>query len=301
MMTHILIWNALLQRDFDIELRRNNHELNLKFSCLSIYLDISRLIGIGPFDYTVYGDGGGLEWQAWLRSFEWYLKANKIDDDQDKFVKLMHLAGQKVQELYATLPVPEVVHKVPRGPLIGGFTPHLTEFEMAVEKLNDHFQPKKNTTYERYELRQLKQEDDEKIAVFAMRLRKQAERCDFGDKFEDHVKDQLIEKCASSRLRRKLLALGDAKLDVVIREAKAFEAIQEQGKVLDEKSIGNDKTVEVNKIDAHPKANAFNSNRSIVCHRCGYTGHRQFDEKCPAKGKTCNKCGGANHFSRRCR
>lgn len=271
---------------------------------LYCYLDLSRLIGVAPFDYTVYGDGGGLEWQAWLRSFEWYLQANKIEDDHDKYVKLMHLAGQKIQELYATLPVPESVSNAPRGPLAGGFTPHLTEYEMAVAKLNDHFQPKKNTTFERHELRKLKQNDDEKIAVFAMRLRKQAERCDFGDNFEDQVKDQLIEKCSSSRLRRKLLALGDAKLDVVIREAKTFEAVQEQGQALDEKLDSHDKTIEVNKIDTHQKAAQsapFNNGRSVVCHRCGYTGHRQFDDKCPAKGKMCNKCGGANHFSRRCR
>lgn len=270
-----------------------------------LYLDLSRLIGIAPFDYTVYGDGGGLEWQAWLRSFEWYLQANKIEDDHDKYVKLMHLAGQKIQELYATLPVPDKVINAPRGPLIGGFTPHLTEYEMAVAKLNDHFQPKKNTTYERYELRKLKQKDDEKIAVFAMRLRKQADRCDFGDNFEDHVKDQLIEKCSSSKLRRKLLALGDARLDVVIREAKAFEAVQVQGQALDEKLDSHEKSIEVNRIETHhQKSVPFKNGRSmssIVCHRCGYTGHRQFDDKCPAKGKTCNKCGGANHFGRRCR
>lgn len=275
------------------------------FICI---LDLSRLIGIAAFDYTLYGDGGGLEWEAWLRSFEWYLQANKIENDHDKFVKLMHLTGQKVQELYATLPVPEHVNNAPRGPLVNGFVPHLMEYEMAVAKLNDHFQPKKNTTYERYELRQLKQEDEEKIAVFAMRLRKQAERCDFGDNFEDHVKDQLIEKCSSSRLRRKLLALGDAKLDVVLREAKAFEAVQEQGKALEEKTTTIDRPTEVNKIDAQRKPRPFSYGKpsedalkSVVCHRCGYTGHRQFDDKCPAKGKTCNKCGGANHFSRRCR
>lgn len=262
---------------------------------------MSRLIGIPSFDYTVYGDGGGLEWQAWLRSFEWYLLANKIEDDHDKFVKLMHLAGQKIQELFATLPVPEHVNSAPRGPLIGGLAPHLTEYEMAVAKLNDHFQPKKNTTYERYELRQLKQEDDERIAVFAMRLRQQAERCDFGENFEDHVKDQLIEKCSSSRLRRRLLALGDAKLDVVVREAKAFEAVQEQGKALDDKSSSIEKPIEVNKIDTYQKSGAFHNGKPIVCHRCGYTGHRQFDEKCPAKGKKCNKCGGLNHFGSRCR
>lgn len=260
------------------------------------------MIGIGPFDYTLYSGGGAREWQTWLNSFEWYLRANKIEDDQDKFVKLMHLAGQKIQELYATLPVPEHINKIPRGPLLGNFTPHLTEFEMAVEKLNDHFQPKKNSTYERYELRKLSQETDEKIAVFAMRLRKQAERCDLGMKLEEHVKDQLIGKCTSSKLRRKLLALGDATLDIVLREAKAFEAVEEQSKILDEKFEPNvEKETEVNKIDTNQRSNQPNNNKSMECHRCGFTGHRQFDEKCPAKGKSCNKCGGLNHFSRKCR
>lgn len=275
------------------------------------FTDLSRLIGVAPFDYTIFDDGGSHEWQRWLRSFEWYLQANTIEDDHDKFVKLMHLAGQKVQELYATLPVPESVDNEPRGPLADGFKPHLTEYEMALAKLNDHFQPKKNTTYERYELRQLKQETDEKIALFAMRLRKQAERCDFGEKFDDHVKDQLIEKCLSSRLRRKLLALGDAKLDTVLREAKAFEAVQEQGKALDDKKTDQDKESDVNKIgtrrtdarrtDTRRKPFGPANLKNVECHRCGFTGHRQFDEKCPAKGKSCNNCGGMDHFSRKCR
>lgn len=262
------------------------------------------MIGVAPFDYTLYSGGGAREWEAWLNSFEWFLLANKIEDDHDKFVKLMHLAGQKIQELYATLPVPDHISKVRRGPLIGGFVPHLTEYQMAIEKLNDHFQPKKNATYERYELRKLTQEPDEKIALFAMRLRKQAERCDLGDKLEEHVKDQLIGKCASSRLRRKLLALGDATLDVVLREAKAFEAVQEQSKILDEKNeteADPDKRSEVNKIDVRRKPSQLGDNKSMECFRCGFTGHRQFDEKCPAKGKKCNKCGGLNHFSRKCR
>lgn len=264
--------------------------------------DISRLIGIAPFDYTIYETGGGYEWEAWIRSFDWYLRANKIDDDHEKFVKLMHLAGQKVQELYAILPVPDHVNNEPRGPRVDKFRPHLTEYEMAIAKLNDHFQPKKNATYERYELRQIKQESDEKMASFVMRLRKQADRCDFGDKFDDNVKDQLIEKCSSPLLRRKLLAKGDADLDTIIHEAKAFEAVQEQSKTLENNNIARIKTSEVQKIDTRRNQTNGNSKfANIACHRCGYSGHRQFDENCPAKGKTCNKCGGKDHFSRKCR
>lgn len=62
-------------------------------------LDLSaKITGLSPFDYTLYDDNCGLEWTNWHRSFEWYLKANHIEDDSDKFVKLLHLAGRKVQE-----------------------------------------------------------------------------------------------------------------------------------------------------------------------------------------------------------
>lgn len=253
--------------------------------------------------YTVYiyNDGGSQEWQAWLLSFDWYLQANKIEDEHEKYVKLMHLAGQKIQGLYATLPIPEHVVSVRRGPLKTGYVPHLSEYEMAIEKLNDHFQPKKNSTYERYELRKLEQATDEKIAVFAMRLRKQAERCDLGDKLEEHVKDQLIGKYSSPTLRGKLLALGDANLDVVLRGAKAFEAVLEQSKALGDDKTDYVKEADVNKINVRPKLSQFGNDIGVECHRCGFTGHRQYDEKCPAKGKPCNKCGGLNHFSRKCR
>lgn len=279
----------------------NKHRKFIMMKMFNVHFaDLSRLIGIAPFDFTLYDDGGSHEWRMWLRSFEWYLQANEIEDAHQKFVKLMHLAGQKIQDLYATLPIPEHVNNAPRGPLMEGYIPYLDEYEMAIAKLNDHFEPKKNTTYERHELRQLKQEDEEKIAIFAMRLRKQAERCDFGENFEDHVKDQLIEKCSSPKLRRKLLALGDANLDTVLREAKAFEAVHEQGKALDDKKIDSNKLSEVNRIDTRPKSGP-NYMKSTVCHRCGYTGHRQFDENCPAKGKKCNKCDGLNHFAKQCR
>lgn len=268
---------------------------------MNVFLDLSRIIGVPPFDFTLYQDGGGNEWQAWLRSFEWFVLASKIEDDEEKFVKLMHLAGQKVQELYTTLPVPESVHNVARGPLRKSMTPHLSKYEMAVAKLNDHFLPKKNATYERHELRQLKQEDGEKIALFAMRLRKQADRCGFEEKCEEHVKDQLIEKCTSAALRRKLLALGDANLETVLREAKAFEAVQEHSKALDDEKVEQPKEIDVNKIDFRQKPYTNTNNKQVECHRCGYTGHRQFEDKCPARGKTCNKCLGKDHFARKCR
>lgn len=218
-------------------------------------------------------------------------------------MKLLHLAGRKVQEIFETLPIPPSVKEVARGPLATGFTPHLSEYELAIAKLNEFFEPKKNSTYERHVFRLIKQEKNEKISIFTMRLRTQADKCDFGEAMEDNVKDQIIEKCSSSRLRRELLKLGDAKLDKVLKTAKIFEAIEEQSKTFDpsdSKPFGEEI---VNKIESKAPFKGFASqkDKQIECSRCGFTGHRSYEDKCPARGKTCNKCGGRNHFSRKCK
>ena len=38
-----------------------------------------------------------------------------------------------------------------------------------------------------------------------------------------------------------------------------------------------------------------------ACYRCGNVGHYGRDPNCPARGKTCKKCGGANHFAQHCK
>ena len=38
-----------------------------------------------------------------------------------------------------------------------------------------------------------------------------------------------------------------------------------------------------------------------MCYRCGLSGHFGRDPQCPAKGKTCRKCQGRDHFEKVCK
>lgn len=89
---------------------------------------------------------------------------------------------------------------------------------------------------------------------------------------------------------------------MVPEEQEIFRSAQE-------KTIAtHDETV--NKIEAKNRERQRNSSRftpqnsswfqNVICNRCRYKGHIASDPKCPAKGKQCNKCGGSNHFSRKC-
>lgn len=151
-------------------------------------------------------------------------------------------------------------------------------------------------------LRQIRQKADEDINSFTIRLRLQADRCDFGDTLEDNIKDQIIQNCRSTALRRELLKKENPNLDEIIRIAKVFETVAEQ-----EKSFANDtdqrqpRTEEVHKIEVKTPSWRSNDSKRKECGRCGYTGHDANDEKCPAKGKSCNRCGGRDHFGKKCR
>lgn len=86
--------------------------------------------------------------------------------------------------------------------------------------------------------------------------------------------------------------------------AKVFESIAKQEKVFSNENIKPTTSNEVNKINTQTKQSfkrKAQTDETIECFRCGYTGHRASSDKCPAIGKTCNKCGGRNHFGSKCK
>lgn len=119
------------------------------------------------------------------------------------------------------------------------------------------------------------------------------------------MKDQITSGCYSDSLRRKILERGDDKLDAILKIARIFEAVSEQQKEFSDsgKDEGKPESAEVCKIGT--RSILGNRNKFVQggmeCARCGLKGHRASDEKCPAVGKTCNKCGKTNHFARKCR
>lgn len=183
-----------------------------------------------PFDYATHTNNVGIEWENWLGSFEAMIRASRIENEQWKVDLLLFHGGRKIQQLFKALPdAPGTLMRGPR-PDIDLYTPNMTVYEEAVAKLNTFFLPKVNRTYERHVLRQMKQKTEEDISSFIIRLRLQAERCGFGDAIEDNVKDQIIQNCQSTVLRRELLTKEDSTLDEIVRIAKVFETVTEQEK-----------------------------------------------------------------------
>ncbi|XP_049877892.1 uncharacterized protein K02A2.6-like [Pectinophora gossypiella] len=178
-------------------------------------------------------------------------------------------------------------------------------FAVAISRLDDYFAPKQNKVYERHLFRLLKQEPNEKFEKFLVRLRQQANKCQFQDR-NDNIIDQIVEKCASIELRKKILQMGDdVTLERIIKEANSLESVNMQLEGFD--SVN--KTMQgINKI--FTKANNTYGTSTMHktklkiqtnCGRCGNRNHGPSSPLCPARNKDCLKCGLVGHFRQYCK
>lgn len=110
-----------------------------------------------------------------------------------------------------------------------------TQYRKIVEALTEYFAPKQNTSYERHVFRGMSQHKDERIDAFVMRLRTQADWCEFGRRVEENIKDQvnwlLVNWCWSGSLRRKILEQNHESLESVMKLCRIFESVANQEKI----------------------------------------------------------------------
>nr|XP_054766865.1 uncharacterized protein LOC129274024 [Lytechinus pictus] len=248
-----------------------------------------------PFDVRL--SRAGIAWPKWRQVFEYYLAASGVSADGQKRALLLHCAGPDVQELYETL----VDKDEPK-------------YETTLKALTKYFEPRKNVVFERHAFRQAVQSDDETVDeyMYCTRLRVLAASCAFGEHTDEHIHDQIVDKCTSSSLRRKLLRTDDLKLDDLLSIARATESADRQAGVMGA-SGGTSESACVIKGGTvrqphrsdrqvrQPKSSESVNNHDNICGNCGILGHRPGDRGCPAQDRECLVCKRVGHFARVCR
>ena len=196
----------------------------------------------------------------------------------------MHYGGANLSDIYYTLASED------------------KEYQQVKEKLEAHFEPKVNVTFETF--RQLAQEQDESVDKFVTRFREAANRCDFHDKGRE-IEDQIVQKCSSDRLRRKALR-EDPSLTDLLSAARAMETADAQARAMESPSIlkvsqqSKSSKERVDEQSANKNEQKEQSDGAKKeCFNCGGSWpHSKGRKSCPAWGIDCRKCGKKNHCAK---
>ena len=141
---------------------------------------------VSTFDANGDISSFAIRWDDWSDSFEIYAAASGVESDSHKRSLLLHCAGKQVQDLFKTL----------------GDTG--TTYDAAKAKLDTHFKPKMNLSYQRHLFKKECQQSDEAVSQFVVRLRKIAQTYVFPpDELENCIRDQVIDKCSCTRYSEK--------------------------------------------------------------------------------------------------
>ena len=144
------------------------------------------------------------------------------------------------------------------------------------------------------------QESGETVDQFVCRLRQRAINCEFGGNEGDYIRDQVIDKCYSSKLRRKFLEKeGALTLDDLLRIARSQEAVDRQLTQYSTGQVNNQLTDHVNAVGDKSDGNT-RSGKGKKYFSCDQEGHFSGDKKCPARDRACRVCGVIGHFKVKC-
>ena len=71
-----------------------------------------------------------------------------------------------------------------------------TKYDHAVAALSDYFKPRKHISFERHVFRHAKQNEDETMHNFIVRISKLSVSCEYAvDQKEDMIRDQVVDGC----------------------------------------------------------------------------------------------------------
>ena len=147
------------------------------------------------------------------------------------------------------------------------------------------------------------QRQGETIDQFYSRLCQLAKTCEFADE-KHEIKIQLIERCSSTRVRRKALPEEAITLDGLLKYGRSLEVSELQAGELEKTNKHSDSINAFNKnTDRFKKLHPSNKIKTEQgCFYCGGSyPHSGGKTSCPAFGKECRGFGHLGNFKEMCR
>lgn len=175
--------------------------------------------------------------------------------------------------------------------------------ESIITKLSNHFDPKKNTIYERYVFNTCTQEPDETYDSYFVRLRKLASTCEYPNT-DDFIRDRMVIGIKDSNVRMRLLREADLTLTKTLDIVRAHERAQQQVKDISSGSTDDAKKIQfVKQKRSKEKKPDFKTqlhNKKKQEYKCTRCGNIHVARQCPAYRQKCGYCRKEGHFKECC-
>lgn len=276
-----------------------------------------------PFNDAVDSQNLQKEWEEWRRAFNLLLELRNVSTQHEQLVLLLTLGGRGLQRIYYNLgAVPSEIYpepvKVPYHPV------EIPEYDNAIKRLDSFFVGKRNDRVELELFRSLKQSNDEPFNQFILKLRVQAARCDFKDRDEKEILQQITMGARDEKVRDKGLenVMGLNELtnyainrEVLVKQKEKTKAFRDD----DVRNVVATVKQDWNKGPSSRGMNSYfpkrefrrngsegNSSRSFdgryrsKCNRCGSSNHDGDARNCSARNARCNRCAKIGHYARVC-
>ena len=173
--------------------------------------------------------------------------------------------------------------------------------EAVLQMFEKHIAPLANIPFERFSFNIRNQEPGESFEKYVTQLRLLARNCEFENINSDEIlRDRILFGMKDVVVRKKLLMKPKLTLQDVLLACRTEELSHRHVKALHEESE-NVHAVNSKKKPTHSyKPQRYDTKSEVTdCKFCGNR-HERRKESCPAWNKTCNKCGGKNHFRLKC-
>ena len=78
-------------------------------------------------------------------------------------------------------------------------------YKLLIRKIDNHFIPKKNKDFARFQLSELKQQSSERLAEYYAKIRNIAKKCEYADHEDDAIRDHLIRTMLNHKILSKAM------------------------------------------------------------------------------------------------
>ncbi|KAK3784424.1 hypothetical protein RRG08_039425 [Elysia crispata] len=217
--------------------------------------------------------------------------------EKEKCAAFLYMIGRNGREIYNTWTTEETDQD---------------KIEVLFNKFDTFCKPKYNVTLERYKFNTGIQQEHETLDEFVTEHTRLAKQCKFENLKEDMIRDRIVVGIRRPEVKDRLLREADLTFEKAMSICRADEESRKGLNLISTPDSAAKTHVPVHFIKKGPKKNHTTERgqrgqnpgprpekgNKRRCPKCGLIHEPR---KCPAYGKSCNKCHKMNHYAKICR